>query len=401
VDPIYGQHEKDMFGAHSLLWIVNPAEHARHRNAMLPAFSARSLRDQEPILDWYTRLFLRRMRENAGQTIDLAAWFNFATFDIIGDLTYGESFGCLEKSRFHPWIHFIFTRIRFMLLGQIISNLGLVGQLAKIMIPKRIKDDIAWHIAITVEKVNRRRRKESADRQDFMTHILPKVHEDKTPPDSGLSLAELYANSQTLVMAGSETTATLLAATAYYLMKNPSKLSKLRAELRDAFGSESHVDFAAVSNTANFPYLAAVLSEALRMQAPIPTSIPKRVGPSGATIDGRFVSPGTGIVVAHWATYRSSRNFRDADRFVPERWLGDERYKDDKQEAFQPFSIGPRSCVGRHLAVLETRRMIAALVWNFEFELMPESEDWDVQKVFLIYEKKPLYTRLSFIGKED
>lgn len=42
------------------------------------------------------------------------------------------------------------------------------------------------------------------------------------------------------------------------------------------------------------------------------------------------------------AAYHSSRNFRDADRFVPERWLDDPRYGNDNKTVLQPFSFGPR-----------------------------------------------------------
>lgn len=40
-------------------------------------------------------------------------------------------------------------------------------------------------------------------------------------------------------------------------------------------------------------------------------------------------------------------NFRDPEMFVPERWLGDPRYDGDAKEVLQPFSIGPRNCLGK------------------------------------------------------
>ena len=392
LNPMYGQVEMDHFGAYSTLWQVNLAEHARHRNVLTPAFSNKSLKEQVPIISKYVNLLVQRMRENAGKTIDLCAWFHFATFDIIGDLAFGEPFDCLEESKFHPWIHFIITRLRMMLYGQVIMGMGIIGVIAKKLMPQRIKDDIAWHVALTIEKVNRRR-KAKTGRQDFMTHILPKVEQ----PD-GLSVGELYANAQILVMAGSETSATLLAVMAYYLMKNPDKLRRLQAEVRTAFASEAEIDFATVSK---LPYLVAVISESLRIQPPIPLSIPRFVPHPGATIDGRFVPGGTNLAISQFAAYRSRSNFRDPDRFVPERWLGEERYADDNRDVFQPFSLGPRNCIGRHLAQVETRLILARLVWNFDFELMPDSEAWHVQRTFLLYEKGPLHARLTPVRRES
>ena len=103
-NPIYGAREKEFFGEFSLLWLESSEEHARHRQIVGRAFSDKSLREQEPILNKYVNLLMQRMQEHAGKTVDIASWFNFTTFDIIGDLTFGESFECLEKERLHPWV---------------------------------------------------------------------------------------------------------------------------------------------------------------------------------------------------------------------------------------------------------------------------------------------------------
>jgi len=45
--------------------------------------------------------------------------------------------------------------------------------------------------------------------------------------------------------------------------------------------------------------------------------------------------------------YTSARNFKNPSSYVPERWMGDERYADDNRAALQPFSFGTRDCVGK------------------------------------------------------
>lgn len=55
----------------------------------------------------------------------------------------------------------------------------------------------------------------------------------------------------------------------------------------------------------------------------------------------------TGVGIAQWAAYHSERNFRDAFKFAPERWMGDPAYKDDLRDVVQGFSFGPRNCLGR------------------------------------------------------
>lgn len=63
-------------------------------------------------------------------------------------------------------------------------------------------------------------------------------------------------------------------------------------------------------------------------------------------ISGHFIPAGTAVYVSSHALGNSERNFRDAKSFIPERWLGDERFANDKRNAHQPFSMGPRNCLG-------------------------------------------------------
>jgi cytochrome P450 len=405
LNPVYGLHELELFGTFSLLWQQNPTEHARHRRVMAPAFSDRSLREQEPIFAKYASLLMQRMRDNAGTPVDLCAWFHFATFDIIGDLTFGEPFHCLEQSRFHPWIRFILTRLRMMLYGQIITTMGSLGLAIKMLIPKRIHAELAQHAAFTRDKVDRRRSKQSlTTRQDFMTHILASVNpssessspESKTQPIAeGLTFPELYADAQILVMAGSETSATLLSVTCFNLLTHPLILSTLQSEIRPAFSSEDEITFSAVTT---LPYLGAVINESLRWQPPIPAGIPRTVPKDGAMIDGRYVPEGADVVLSQWAANRSRRNFTDADEFVPERWLGGSaasKYEGDETETFQPFGMGTRNCIGRNLALMEARMILARLVWGFDMEMVEGCERWAEQKTFILYEKGELRARYT------
>jgi len=49
----------------------------------------------------YFDLLIQRLYENCAAPVDIVKWYNSATFDIVGDLLFGESYECLEKSRLH------------------------------------------------------------------------------------------------------------------------------------------------------------------------------------------------------------------------------------------------------------------------------------------------------------
>lgn len=90
-------------------------EHALFRRALSHGFSAQAMLNQEPIIKKYVdQLFEKLHKEcrNSMQPLNMVEWFNFATFDVIGDLAFGEPFGCLENSTYHPWVALVFLGMK-------------------------------------------------------------------------------------------------------------------------------------------------------------------------------------------------------------------------------------------------------------------------------------------------
>jgi cytochrome P450 len=173
------------------------------------------------------------------------------------------------------------------------------------------------------------------------------------------------------------------------------------------------------------PYLNAVIEETLRMYSPVPVALTRIVPPGGAPISGHWV-PGnvsyprlfsvsrltrkTTVGIPHRAAFRSSRNFADPSSFVPERWLPgkDSKFDNDRELVFQPFSAGPRNCLGKgyeihvcflppcltnylpSLADAEMRLILAHLLFSFDFKLVDKESRWDEQQAYLLYQKPPL-----------
>ncbi len=167
-------------------------------------------------------------------------------------------------------------------------------------------------------------------------------------------------------IAGGETVAAFLAAVTFYLCKAPLVLRRLQQEIRTSFPTYALIDS---SRALQLSYLQAVIREGLRIYPPSPQGLP-RVSP-GAAVDGCWVPKGVRKIVVFmcypdfsgmiawlmasndqaevytstWTVHHSQQYFEDPDEFLPERWLVP-RYGDIK-EASQPFSVGPRGCIGR------------------------------------------------------
>lgn len=92
-----------------------------------------------------------------------------------------------------------------------------------------------------------------------------------------------------MIIAGSETTATLLSAATYYLLTYPDAMVKLTEEVRSAFKSEDEIDMISVQKLT---YLLAVLDESLRLYPPVPAGGPRKIAPDGDVILGQYVPGG-------------------------------------------------------------------------------------------------------------
>ncbi|KAK1961873.1 cytochrome P450 [Colletotrichum sublineola] len=371
--------------------IVNSGreEHANLRRALAHGFSERSMRDQQSIIQEYVDLLIKKLHEHGQggrKPLNLAAWYNYTTFDVIGDLAFGESFGCLDGSDYHPWVKSIFQMVRLGTVLHTGTHYPFVLKLMMAMVPEKMKRERAQHGQFTEARL-KRRMELGHERPDLIEGLLRKKD------DLNMSFANLKANSSILIIAGSETTATLLSGVTYYLLMNPVTLKKLTDEIRSTFKDESEIDFLSVSNLT---YLLACLEEGLRIYPPVPIGLPRTVPQGGANIVDHYVPEGTTVSIYQWAMYHSEKNFHDSFSFRPERWLQDPAFASDNREAFQPFHTGPRNCIGKNLAYFEMRLILARVLWNYDIKIADDSIDWaPSQKVYILWEKGPLNAYLT------
>jgi cytochrome P450 len=113
----------------------------------------------------------------------------------------------------------------------------------------------------------------------------------KNNNDKGMSNVEIRMNSEALIVAGSETTATCLSGTMYYLCKDPELLRIVVDEVRSMFASEDDIT---IKTTMNLTYMQACIEESLRMFPPVVVS-PTRVSP-GDFVGGYYLPKNVSFV---------------------------------------------------------------------------------------------------------
>lgn len=253
--------------------------HSVNRRVLSHAFSAKSMLEQQPLIQQYIDLFFDRIRQAAAHSsIDIMSWYNYTTFDIIGDLAFGESFGCLETSTLHPWIAIIFESLRQSnLVRALRTSIPYIDALILKLFPSAV-EKIKTRKALGEAKVAKRLSLPT-QRADFMEAM---VNKNK----GSLTREEIHENANTLIIAGSETTATVLTFATYALCKHPHVLAKLRAEVDAHFTDESEIDMVRVQGLT---YMLAVLDETLRVYPAVPINPWRRTPAEGQDIFGRFV----------------------------------------------------------------------------------------------------------------
>ncbi|GMG13118.1 unnamed protein product [Aspergillus oryzae] len=344
------------------------AHHRRYRRLLAFSFSAKGLRQQRSLIERSVNLLITRLHENCGQgPLDLTLWFNWATFDIIGDLAFGDSFGCLDNVQTHPWISSIQGNVKLIPILNAFRRYRLDG-LLQLLGSRKLLEQRRRNAQCTTDQVDRRLKNSSTPRGDIWDAVLAQKPDGEPP----MSREEMISNASAIVLAGSETSATLLSGCTWLLLKNPGHLHQLTSRIRSQFTHASEIDSQSVSRVEG---LQAILEESLRLYPP------------------------TSVGLQQFVACRSSSNFHRPEEFLSERWQGQGEFAHDRREVSQPFSIGPRNCIGRQLAYVEMRLILVKLLWHFDLRLdttQMKDTDWLAEQgIWILWDKKPLWVTLE------
>ena len=243
---------------HPHIIVANDIDHRRQRRLLSHAFSEKALRGQEDIMKHYIDLFITKLAEQAraGEAVDIVRWYNFTTFDLIGDLAFGQPFGCIESGGYHPWVAMIFNNIKLSVFTETLRRHPALNVLKSLLLPQKLVRSQKEHFALSEQTAKRRLASGNVSREDFMSYILR--HND----EKGMSPEEIVENANILIIAGSETTATQLSGTTFHLLTNRDKYDKLVREIRGAFETEEDITLLAVNG---LQYMNAVFEEGFRM----------------------------------------------------------------------------------------------------------------------------------------
>ncbi|KAL8705810.1 MAG: hypothetical protein Q9201_001097 [Fulgogasparrea decipioides] len=392
-------------------------EHSRMRRMLSFAFSMSNLLKNEDVLIRRTNEFLDTIGihqyDGGKRGMDIVKMFNYVTFNIMGEMSFGDSWDLKLKEqpghRYHWADVIVNSTYKNDVMRAVVCIPGLF-RLIEWFRPPHVKKTLYRHAEYATEHTEARLKLQT-DRKDFMYHILNSKGPAATPK-------EIASQYNVIMMAGAVTTATFLSGVLYYLGHNRQALARLQEELRSTFTSLEDINSKKLMDCV---YLNAVVEEGLRIYPPAGAAHLSRIVPKGGCeISGSFIPGGvcptdlpplrcflenfpclftnvmrqTRVSVHPWSVVRDPQNFHNPSHFIPERWIAtsSEGRKGDKLDRSLPFSYGPRSCIGRNLANLEMRMVLARLFWRFDLSWFNAEEvDWERDsKGYTLWEKPAL-----------
>ncbi|KAG5637677.1 hypothetical protein H0H81_003645 [Sphagnurus paluster] len=371
-------------------------EHARKRKIVSHIFSQKSVVEFEPHIRQHVADLIAQW-DHPPPPPDVRPGVNYLAFDIVGDLAFGAPFGMIaaakdvakvprnqegamdsygkddsdEDAVEVPAVKILNGR------GEYSMALGVLPPWWRPfvrMIPwyRRGSKDVKTLAGIAIMAV-KKRLASPTDRVD----LLSKLKAGRDSNGNPMGREELTAEALTLLIAGSDTTSNSTCAIIYHLAHNPHIQQRLHHELDEQLGTEDEIA-ATADQVKRLPYLEACINEGLRIHSTSAIGLPRVIPDGGLTILGHFFPAGTVVSVPSYSIHRDTAIWgEDVEDYRPERWF--ERDQAAMQKTFNPFSVGPRACVGRNLAFLELQIICASLLRRYEFVLESPDEPLGLQ----------------------
>ena len=317
------------------------ASHKQNRKLLAPAFAPKRLAGYGQVMVDETRAQIARW--TAGETIDLAREMMELTLSIAG------------KTMFSADVRGDATNVS---RGLELAMQSMVGNTTSPIrlgyrwpLPRHLRMRRAVKLLDeVVYRVIAEGRKLGTDRGDVLSMLL--LAQDG---DQRLSDRQIRDEVMTLLLAGHETTANLLAWTWYELGRNPALVGRLAAELDRVVGNRA----VTTEDLPALPWNLAVLEESMRLHPPVYST--GREAVRDVELAGHALPAHSIVGIYIRGIHRRADYYPAPLAFRPERMVADEKRRRPRHH-YLPFGAGPRVCIGSHFALLEAQLILATMV---------------------------------------
>lgn len=353
--------DEGLLGIEGERWLVQ-------RRTLAPLFARRSVNSfAAAMLSAADQLASKWRRADGQEPIDVSVEMTLLTLNVLALTIFSEGIGG-EPTDFRLAMKSYFERI-----GRIgaFDLLGIPSNFPRFRI-RSLRQTTAYFENVIDEMIERRRhRLDAAASEDLLTLLLRAVD---PATDRPMSPAEVRSNVLTFLSAGHETTANTLTWSLFLLSQSPHWRMRVREEAdRELSGPHDGM-------LERLVLTKAVVEEALRLYPPIAAL--SRTAVQADDLGACSVPPRSLIVIAPYVLHRHECVWDRPAVFDPQRFVGKSRDKIGRF-SYLPFGTGPRTCIGSAFALQEAVLVLAVLVQQFDFELVPGADVWPLQRVTL------------------
>ncbi|XP_069799553.1 cytochrome P450 2G1-like isoform X2 [Dendropsophus ebraccatus] len=336
-----------------------------------------------------------RVFQGYGRQFDPAIIISKAVSNVISSVVFGSRFQ-YDDARFHRMLDIFYETFELMssIWGQIQDMVPMImnhlpGPHQKITtLLEELNDFIAERVKLDQETLD------PQNPRDYIDCFLIKMQEEKDNPESEFNMRNLILTLNNLFFAGGETVATTLKHGFLVLLRYPDIQVKIQKEIDDVIGRNRQPN---TEDRSKMPYTDAVIHEIQRFSNVIPMN-----APHSATRDTNFrgytIPKGTGVCALLCSVLEDPTYFSTPDKFNPNHFLDSEgNFK--RNDAFVPFSLGKRLCLGEGLARMELFLFFTSVLQNFKLTSKTQFTDSDIYPRMTGFANVPIPYQMSFVSR--
>ncbi|KAM4695588.1 cytochrome P450 2G1-like [Rhinophrynus dorsalis] len=318
-----------------------------------------------------------------------------AVSNVISSIVFGKRFDYSDK-RFHRMLDIFYETFELMssiwgqiqdMVPQIMNHIPGPHQKITTLL-EELNDFIAERVKLNQETLD------PNSPRDYIDCFLLKMQEEKDNPNSEFNSRNLLLTLNNLFFAGGETVATTLKHGLLILLRYPDIQAKLHKEIDQIIGQNRSPS---IEDRNNMPYTEAVIHELQRFSNVIPMN-----APHSTTRDTEFrgytIPKGTDVCALLCSVLGDPKHFATPEKFNPKHFL-EEDGSFKRNDAFMPFSIGKRMCLGEGLARMELFLFLTTILQSFTMSSETQFTDSDISPRMTGFANVPISYQLSFVPR--
>ncbi|KAJ0176625.1 hypothetical protein K1T71_007804 [Dendrolimus kikuchii] len=346
------------------------------RSTLTPVFSSAKLRHMLPLVQECSQQLVNFLEHYDGKDAEMKQTIGHFTLEVIGECAFGVKCDALTDKN----SHFLKVAEKFDYMTKakrvlVLCSMMLMPELFRLLKVSFLNLESTDELVRILQATKLERRSGKSKRNDFLQLLIDFANTQKNDAGDIKELKHLDddtidAQCLLFLIAGYETSSTLLSFAIYTMATRPDLQEKLRVHVIEVTHGKE-IDYELLSQLT---YLEAFLLETLRMYPPVARVDRTCTKPYTLPNSSVHLDVGDVVSIPIYGIHMDADHYPEPHEFRAERFIGDEK-KERPSHLFLPFGAGPRNCIGLRFAMISAKLAMVALLKNYRFSTSPKTEN--------------------------